>query len=117
MDRTWMPTVAGILNIISGVFSLIAGLGIALASGILLVRGSGFIGIPNVLQIPFNLLAVIAIPLILVGILALVGGIFALRRKIWGLALAGSMCALFPPTALLGIPAIIFTVLSQEEFK
>lgn len=53
--------------------------------------------------------------MLLLAILALVGGIFALRRKLWGLALAGSISGTmtFMPT---GIAAIIFTSMSRPEF-
>jgi hypothetical protein len=51
-----------------------------------------------------------------VGILAIVGGIYALQRKIWGLALAGSIAAFFP-SWILGIAAIVLTALSKNEFE
>jgi len=45
-----------------------------------------------------------------------IGGIFTIRRQIWGLALSGAICALFPPyVAVLGIPAIIFVYLSKGD--
>jgi hypothetical protein len=50
------------------------------------------------------------------GILAIVGGLFALKKKLWGLAFAGAIAgsvAFFP----CGIPAIIFIALGQEEFS
>jgi hypothetical protein len=52
----------------------------------------------------------------LVGVLAIVGGVFALRRKHWGWALAGSIAAtlVFFPC---GIPAIIFVSLGKPEFE
>jgi len=54
---------------------------------------------------------------LIVGIVAIVGGIFAIRRRLWGLALAGAICALFPPhIAVLGILAIIFVSLARGEF-
>jgi hypothetical protein len=51
----------------------------------------------------------------LFGALAIVGGIFALRRKVWGLALAGAIAGalVFFPC---GIVAIIFTALGKPEF-
>ena len=53
--------------------------------------------------------------LALAGILALLGGIYALRRRLWGLALAGSLATiLFLP--VFGIPAIILTSHSEREF-
>ena len=50
-------------------------------------------------------------------ILAIVGGIYALQRKIWGLALAGSIAAFFTPSWVLGVAAIVFTALSKNEFE
>jgi heme/copper-type cytochrome/quinol oxidase subunit 2 len=52
----------------------------------------------------------------LICTLAIVGGAFALRRKHWGWALAGSIGAtlVFLPC---GIPAIIFTALAKPEFQ
>ncbi len=51
-----------------------------------------------------------------VGVLAIVGGVFALRKKYWGWALAGAIAgalAFFP----CGIPAIIFVGLGKPEFE
>jgi len=53
---------------------------------------------------------------VLFGVLALVGGIYALRKKLWGLALAGSIGGLltcFP----VGIVAVIFTAMAKPEFE
>jgi hypothetical protein len=58
------------------------------------------------------------------GLIAIVGGIFAIRRKFWGLALAGAICAIVPPhpwgyltwTPVLGILAVVFVALSKNEF-
>jgi len=38
-----------------------------------------------------------------------------LKRRIWGLALAGSICSLI--VWFLGIPAIVFTALGKKHFK
>jgi len=46
-----------------------------------------------------------------------VGGVYALQRKKWGLALVGSIAAFFPPKWILGIAAIVLTVLAREEFE
>jgi hypothetical protein len=46
-----------------------------------------------------------------------IGGIFAISDQIWGLALTGVICTLFPPpnVAVLGILAIIFIYLSKSD--
>jgi len=52
----------------------------------------------------------------ILGIIAIIGGVYALKRRLWGLALAGSICGtiIFLPT---GIPAIIFTAMGKREFN
>jgi hypothetical protein len=48
------------------------------------------------------------------GILAIVGGVSAIRRKRFGLSLAGAICALL--SGLLGILAVIFVALGRRGF-
>ncbi len=104
MERTWKPTTAGILSIIAGAIALIAGIVIAVVGSI-----GWFFGIPWV--------SAIGAPSIILGIIAIVGGSYALKRRVWGLALAGSICALLGPWAILGILAIIFVSLGKGEFE
>jgi hypothetical protein len=49
------------------------------------------------------------------GIVSIIGGAMALKKKNWGLALAGSITGVlaFFPT---GIPAVIFTAIAKSEF-
>jgi len=49
------------------------------------------------------------------GILSVAGGISAIRRKMFGLSLAGAICALL--SGLLGILAVIFVALGRREFR
>jgi hypothetical protein len=105
MEKTWKPTTAGILAIVAGALQVIMGIAIAAVGGI----GGAFIGM--------GWLSAIGAPLIILGIIAIVGGIYALKRRIWGLALAGSICALIGPWFLLGIAAIVFVALGKGEFK
>jgi len=51
----------------------------------------------------------------LIGALGIVGGVYAIKKKHWALALAGAIAGtvtFFP----CGIPAIIFVSLGKEEF-
>lgn len=53
--------------------------------------------------------------ILIFGVLALVGGIYAVKKKHWGLALAGAIggvLSFFP----VGIVAVIFTALGKPEF-
>jgi hypothetical protein len=49
------------------------------------------------------------------GILAVTGGILAIKTKSFGLSLVGAICAL--PTGILGILAAIFVALGRREFR
>jgi hypothetical protein len=105
MEKTWKPTVAGILAIIAGALQVIFGAVFATGVGF----WGGIVGM--------GWLSAIFAPLIVLGIVAIIGGIYALLRKIWGLALAGSICAVIGPWFILGILAIIFVALGKGEFK
>ena len=104
VQRTWKPTVAGILTIIAGSFNLIAGIVVA-AVGEMVGPLVGFLGF-----------GAFGAPLIALGIVSIVGGVFALQRRGWGMALAGTICSL-PALWILAIPAIVFIALSKQEFK
>jgi hypothetical protein len=108
---TWMPLTAGILAIIAGCMGVIFGIVVAtlgiLAGGLVAV-----IGVPAIGGIVAGFAA---IPLF-VGIMAIIGGVYALKRRIWGLALAGTICSLLC-VWFLGIPAIIFVILGKGEFQ
>ena len=108
MERTWKPTTAGILSIIAGVGQVIGGILFGIIGGV----AGGLADIPMVTGI-FEFMA---IPIVILGIVAIVGGIFALKRTKWALALAGSICALFGPW-ILGIPSIIFVIMGKGEFE
>jgi len=58
----------------------------------------------------------VLIVILIIATLAIVGGVYALRRRMWGLALAGSICALVG-FVIPGILAIIFVSLSKREFE
>ena len=102
--RTWKGTTAGVLTIIGGIFGIAAG-GLALLGTTFLAEMTGF-----------GFLGALGGGFLALGIIALIGGIFALRRKIWGLALTGAIFALFPVIPL-GVVAIIFIALAKNEFE
>lgn len=59
--------------------------------------------------------AIVGVCLAILGIVAIVGGISAIRRKSFSLSLAGAICA--RPSTILGILAVIFVALGKREFE
>jgi len=123
MEKPWMPVVAGILDIISGSAGVVMGLFMALhLNAARVVQGAQkFGGHPGGLPAmpPFffpGMGTAIGIALIVIGVLAIVGGIFSLRVKAWGLALAGAIGGVITGR-LLGVLALIFVVLSRKDFQ
>ena len=113
MERTSKPIIAGVLEIIAGVLGLLAAVSLFIGVGVT----NGSLGIP-LGPIPAfvpGLIKGLGFLTIILAILSLAGGIFALLRKMWGLALAGSIGAFFT-AIILGIPAIILIALSKKEF-
>jgi hypothetical protein len=106
IEKAWEPTFAGILSIIAGVINMSWGIVAAVLWG----KGDTFLGIEW-------LNAVVIALAIFFGIIAIVGGIYAIKRRIWDLALAGPICALVGPAGMLGIPAIISVISGNGEFK
>jgi hypothetical protein len=105
MERTWKGTTAGILTIIGGICGIAVG-------AILATVGTAFLlGVPGL-----ELMAGIGAGIIGIGVVALIAGIFTLRRKSWGFALAGAILALFPIIPL-GVLAIIFVSMGKNEFS
>ena len=125
VQKTWKPTVAGILNIVAGVPGLLGAIGVIIGIIVFVPVGGapfladmwrdlGDLGIgPNLLII---ILVIAAIFSAILGILPLIGGIYALQRKKWGLALAGSIVAIFG-ASVMGILATIFIVMAKDEFE
>ena len=117
METTWKSKTAGILSLIAGCCGIGFGAQIIVAGGILGML-TDWIGVaPGGVGIA-EILAAAGGAMIALGIVALLGGIFALRRRLWGLALAGAICAtpLLPPGPALGTLAIIFVALGKREF-
>jgi len=123
MTRTWKVTTAGILNIISGAFFLIGGITVlglldqptmATPWASYALYSMGLSGTPSASFIT-TFLVILAAALIVPGVISVVGGVYALKRSLWGLALAGSI-ATFLSSMFLGILAIALTALSKKEF-
>jgi hypothetical protein len=119
--RGGLLSAGGILSIIAGAFEVIVG-GLIIALMTLSIRfwhpefafAPGFWNTFGIAGIPRWIL-IVGIVLAVLGIVAIVGGVCAVRTKSFGLSLAGAICA-FLPLNLLGLLAIIFVSVARREF-
>ena len=117
----WMPTAGGILNIVSGALGIIGSLVMLLVAVVIragttqyYLDGRYYGGMEGFWMVFF---IIIAIVIALFSIVALISGMFALQRKTWGLALAGSICSILEGGNVLGIISTVFIAMSRREFK
>ncbi len=114
-----MPIAGGILNMLSGIIGLIATaflitISITFGADIAdeVVTSLGFLHI----GIPLTIIWLVAIPMLVISILAIISGVFALNKKNWGLSLAGAICSIVP-SQFIGVIAVILILISKKEFK
>ena len=119
MKLTWKPIMAGILDIVSGAIGMVGGVYFVVLSTVFRAIHTLSGMDPTVIEQTEQIISrLFAVPFVLVfiGIISIIGGVYALQRRIWVFALAGAIgsCIVFP---LFGIPSIIITGLAQEEFN
>ena len=118
-NGTSKSTIAGVLDIIAGLMSLIGSavlfiLGVV-GTGALTAAGAHDPEAARLVFVPMALFGPLAFLCLVIGFFAVVGGIAAIRRTRMWLALVGAIAALFSCFPL-GIPAIILTVMAEHEF-
>ena len=111
-------TVAGILDITAGIFGLVGGIPLL----VLAIGGASVLGMVDDVEanrvafVPLALFLPLAVFCFVAGFVAVIGGIAAINRRRWGLAVAGSIAAIFGFFPV-GVAAVIFTILAESEFR
>ena len=126
-SRGGLLTAGGTLSIVAGIFEIISGVFIAVLQDFdvlffwsTLVWGRDVCGanIGDLAQPvpppPIWPLIIGGFVIVVLGIFAIIGGVSAIRRKSFGVSLAGAICAL--PSVILGILAVIFVARGKREF-
>ncbi len=118
MDRSWMPTTAGVLNIICGV--------VAVCGALALIFAGSMVGaIPEIAEEPdaevplayvSGLLLALALMAAVVGAVAIIGGVVALRRTGWAWPLVGAIAAFFC-AAPIGALSLVLVILAEKELR
>ena len=98
-----LSTIAGIVEIVAGGFTVLTAI-------VCLIAMFVAEGLPG-WYVFFPVAA-----LVIISALAIVGGICALRRKHWALALTGAIVVIWP-TVVLGIAAVVLNIMARDEFE
>ncbi len=111
VERTWKPVVGGTLAIVSGYLNILLGI----MSWIGGFNGVTFLGLAS-LTSGFGI--GLGIVLVVLGFVSVIGGIYALARRGYPMALIGSIVALFPsPAIVTGVLSLLSVGLGRKEFQ
>ena len=110
-DRSGLLTAGGILAIVGG-----AGLTLFAVPVSLLALLDTILADDSTEALDAFVTCLIMLALSVLGVLQIVGGICALKRTRFGLALTGAICGTIS-CSILGIMALVFIAVSKEEFN
>lgn len=118
---TSKPVVGGVLVIVSGLIGIVTGLLFAALSGEtedLLQETYG----PDIVSAVEGVLVACGVIWFIIGLIALIGGVFAIKRKKWGFAIVGAVLALLTVWpyfigSILGLVGLILIAISKNEFS
>ena len=108
MKRTALPIIAGVMNITIGSINLLGVIGVGIAIAVVWSQVGVDSTALTVLWIVFAVLLIFSLP-------SLVGGIYAVQRKNWVIALIGSVAS-FLTWGIIGLIPLILVILSKDEF-
>jgi len=122
-NKSSMPMIAGILLIIAGVLALLSWVSVIMID-VSIIDTSMLQEIDPTItpERVKDLLVTCGIIGCILAISPILGGIVALKRKLWGMALAGGILGLFTigplfMSSVLALIGLILIVLSRKEFQ
>jgi hypothetical protein len=115
-----LSIVGGILILIAGIMGLAMG-GIFFSINVSDLDAYGFGAITGFEDTLQNILYVCGAIFVILGLIAIAGGFFGVRRKHWGLAILGGVLGLFILTpyfagSLLALVGLILVAVSKKDF-
>lgn len=101
----------GILTIIAGAIGILIGIIVTIVNFRVL----------SIFELPTPA-ALAGMPSVIMGAVAVAGGIFAIQKKLWIFAIIGAVLAILStaslgPAVILGILGILFIVMAKNEFE
>lgn len=122
-SKSSTPMIAGILLIIAGVLALLSWVSvITMATSIINISMLQEMDVTMTVERAREILVICGIIGCILAIFPILGGIVALKRKLWGMALAGGILGLFTIgplflSSILALISIILIIISRQEFR
>lgn len=111
MQPQMAPKKESAMPVVGGVLIILASLGYLIAGGVLAAGSTALLGV----SLGTSAVGVVCgVVLIILGIISLLGGIFAIQRRNWGLSLIGGI---FVIPSILGLIGLILVAVSKDEFR
>jgi len=109
VEHTAKPIIGGILILIGALAGIIVGVSLIWLESFLLPLGDYGVDVSGIF-------AVCGIIWILLSLIGLLGGIFAMQRKHFGLAIVGGIFSLLFGFFIFGLIGLILVAISKDEF-
>ena len=122
-NKSSTPMIAGILLIIAGVLALLSWVSvITMATSIIDISMLQEMDVTMTVERAREILVICGTIGCILAIFPILGGIVALKRKLWGMALAGGILGLFTIgplflSSILALIGIILVITSRKEFQ
>jgi len=112
--------IGGILSIVSGVFGVLGAIVLLFFTTLFgAIFTDPYFGISDgteVLPLIATVYGAMGVVLIILSVLAIIGGAYSIKKRLWGLALTGAICAIITGGPI-GIAAIILISIGKNEFN
>lgn len=108
--QTVMPMIGGILVLVSALYLIYAGVNIAFLSGTVGSMMPVDVGLDDIML-------VCGLMILILGLIGLLGAIFAIQRKKWSLAIVGAVFSLPALWVIIPLIGLILIAVSKDEFS
>jgi hypothetical protein len=110
VEKTVMPVIGGILILIGAL--------VGIATGAFFIVGASLFMPIDITGFGLSeLMAVCGIIIVVISIIALLGGIFAMQRKAFGFAIVGGILSMLVGSFIFGLIGLILVAISRKEFR
>ena len=115
VEHTAKPVIGGILILIGALVGIIYGIWLVAVGGTF--EAMMPVAVPGVTDVMAGIIMICGVLLLIFGLIGLLGGIFAIKRTHFGLAILGGIFSLLVGFIIFGLIGLILVAISKDEFS